>query len=90
MIDPQKGEQIAGSMLQSFVEEECINIFLMVFLIPSGVLVRYVIHGILSVWALLHIANLANEQLINNPETVGLVSMKPLIDQITFMKVEIV
>ena len=30
-------------VLQSFVEEECMNMFLMVFLIPSGVLMRSII-----------------------------------------------
>ena len=45
--------------LQSFIEEECMNIFLMVFLLPSGFLMRFIIYVCLSIWALLHVTMLA-------------------------------
>ena len=45
--------------LQSFIEEECMNIFLMVFLLPSGFLMRFVIYISLTIWALLHVTMLA-------------------------------
>ena len=45
--------------LQSFIEEECMNIFLMVFLLPSGFVMKFIIYISLSIWALLHVTMLA-------------------------------
>lgn len=54
------GPQVNGvGLLQSFIEEECMNIFFMVFLIPAGVIMRVIIHSALAIWAILHVAMLA-------------------------------
>lgn len=45
--------------LQSFIEEECMNIFLMVFLLPAGALMKFAIYISLSIWATLHVTMLA-------------------------------
>ena len=61
--------------LQSFIEEECMNIFLMVFLLPAGAFMRFVIWSSLSIWALLHVVMLAEAQLESDPNTIGLASL---------------
>jgi hypothetical protein len=76
--------------LQSFIEEECMNIFLMVFLLPSGFFMRFIIWISLSIWAVLHVTMLAEEQLESDPNTIGLASLKSTIDWIVLSKVEIV
>ena len=45
--------------LQSFVEEECMNMFLMIFMIPAGTFMRSIIQFILMVWAFVHVSMLA-------------------------------
>lgn len=77
-------------MLQSFIEEEVMNIFLMVFLLPAGWAMRFVIYICLSIWALLHVAMLAESQLEAEPNTIGLAVLAPAVDWIILSKVEIV
>lgn len=81
---------LATGMLGSFVEEECMNIFLMVFLIPSGWMLKIVIHVCLCIWALVHVSMLADCQLRSDPNTIGLSALKPIIDYIVHSKVEFI
>ena len=46
------------NIIHAFLEEECINMFLTVFLIPSGNSMRILIHMCLSIWALIHVCDM--------------------------------
>ena len=56
---------MAGSShrLASLGEEEVLNLFLMVFLLPSGLLVRAILYFMMGIWALLHVATMCDNQL---------------------------
>ena len=45
-----------ASKYASLGEEEILNLFFMVFILPAGLLMRAVIYFILGVWALMHVA----------------------------------
>lgn len=75
--------------MHSIMEEEALNVWLMFFLIPSGVLMKMVIHSCLSLWAVLHVAELFNHILKNNPNALLISATKPMIDYIIISKVEI-
>lgn len=75
--------------MHSVMEEETLNMWLMFFLIPSGTIMKMVIHFSLSLWAILHVAELFNQLLKANPNTILISAMKPAIDYVVLSKVEI-
>ena len=85
------GTSMPGSLniVHSLLEEEILNIFLMVFLVPSGDLFKFMIHLSLYIWAVLHTAELCWEQLLRNPQTPGLSALHPVIEFIVISKVEL-
>lgn len=85
----QKSSGQLLNFLSSLTEEEVMNLFLMVFLIPSGKLVKLVVQACLYIWAAMHVCVLADEQLQSNPGTVGLSALKPAIDWVNLSRVEV-
>ena len=77
------------SYFHSIMEEEALNIFLMFFLIPSGGFIRMGIHLSLSLWAMIHVAELYNSILKVNPNAIGVSAMRSLIEYVIVSKVEI-
>ena len=61
----------------------------MVFILPSGILVRAFINFTMGIWALIHVATMCDAQLQSNPSTIGLTVFKPMIECIMLSKVEI-
>jgi hypothetical protein len=78
-----------GTLLTSLTEEESINLFFMVFLIPSGWIMRFLIKFTLAMWALIHVCILAEQTLLDNPETIGLATLHPMIQWVNLSRVEI-
>ena len=76
-------------MMHSIMEEELINIFLMVFLIPSGPFVKIAIHASLYIWATMHVSGLFKSILENNPNALGISALAGIIDYIIVSKVEL-
>ena len=76
-------------MMHSIMEEELINIFLMVFLIPSGPFVKIAIHSSLYIWATMHVSELFKSILENNPNALGISALAGIIDYIIVSKVEL-
>ena len=62
----------------------------MVFLLPAGPVMRFIIYICLSIWALLHVAMLGESQLESDPNTIGLAVLAPAIEWIILSKVEVV
>lgn len=60
----------------------------MIFLIPCGAVIRFVVYFCLGIWALMHACLLAESQLLINPDTIGLSSMVPAIQYINLSRVE--
>lgn len=79
----------AFNLMHSVMEEELVNIFLMVFLIPSGYIMKTGIHFALSLWALMHVSELFNSMLDKNPNMLGVSALKPLVDYVLITKVEL-
>lgn len=77
------------NMMHSFMEEELINVFFMVFLIPSGYIIKTAINSCLSIWAIMHVSELFKSILDKNPNMIGISALKPLIDYILVSKVEL-
>mmetsp|Transcript_15430 Transcript_15430/g.26105 ORF Transcript_15430/g.26105 Transcript_15430/m.26105 type:complete len:303 (+) Transcript_15430:248-1156(+) len=77
------------NIFHTLLEEETLNVFLMVFLIPSGSILRTLIHLSLSLWALMHVCEMLAAQLRANPDTPVISILKPQIDQVIVSKVEI-
>lgn len=71
------------------MEEESLNMWLMFFLIPSGTLMKMTIHFSLSLWALLHVAELFNQILKTNPNAPLISATKPMVEYVIISKVEI-
>ena len=82
----KKGKE---AVVAGLLEEESLNAFLMVFLLPSGKIPKLMIHFSLSLWSLMSVAEMANGLLEADPETIGLASLKPIIDFIVLSKVEL-
>jgi hypothetical protein len=79
----------AFNLMHSVMEEELVNIFLMVFLIPSGYIMKIGIHSVLSIWAIMHVSELFNSMLDKNPNYLGVSALKPVIDYVLITKVEL-
>ena len=77
-------------LLQSFIEEECMNIFLMVFLIPAGQIMRVIIYIVFTIWAIVHVSMLAEAQLETDPNTIGLASLSGIVEYIILSKTEFI
>lgn len=85
----EKGKGGGGvNIIHSFLEEECINLFLMVFLVPSGSGMRIIIHICLSIWALLHVCDMFERMLMSNPNTIGISALRPIIHYVYVSKFE--
>ena len=65
------------------------NLFLMVFLIPSGSYLKLMVYLCLQIWAVLHVSIIAEAQLRENPQTMGLTAIEPIIKWINLSKVEV-
>ena len=65
------------------------NIFLMLFAAPCGSLVRSTIYFALGLQAVMQVCAFAEGHLLENPETVGLSTLYPLIEYINLSRVEI-
>lgn len=65
------------------------NLFLMVFLVPSGYLMRLVIHACLSIWALIHVCDMFQRTLEANPNALGISALKPIINYVYVSKFEL-
>mmetsp|Transcript_26791 Transcript_26791/g.40871 ORF Transcript_26791/g.40871 Transcript_26791/m.40871 type:complete len:171 (+) Transcript_26791:416-928(+) len=78
------------NMVHSLLEEEMLNIFLMVFIIPSGSLFKFFIHLSLSLWALMHVCEMGHQRLQSDPNTPGLSLLAPLLGWVVVSKYEIV
>lgn len=76
------------SFLAGFAEEECMNLFLMVFLVPGSRLVKTCVHFCLGIWALMHVCVMAEDQLEQNPETIGLSALQEYIEWVNHSRVE--
>lgn len=76
-------------IVTALLEEESLNVFLMVFLLPAGVVPKLMIHCSFSLWSVMSVAEMANGLLEADPETIGLASLKPVIDCIVLSKVEL-
>ena len=87
-IDPQN-KKSGGTLITTLTEEESINIFLMVFMIPSGWILKSLIKLALSIWALIHVCVLAEQVLLDNPDTIGLASLHPAIEWVNLSRVEL-
>lgn len=74
------------NIIHSFLEEECINLFLMVFLIPSGNTMRLLVHVCLSLWALIHVCDMFERTLQANPNALGISALKPIIHYVYVSK----
>ena len=70
-------------------EEESMNISLVLFLAPSGPVMRIMINICLMMWALQHVNLLAYNQLQSNPDTIGLSILTPIVNYIHYNKVEL-
>ena len=77
------------NLMHSVMEEELVNVFLMVFLIPSGYIMKTGIHAALSIWALMHVSELFNSMLEKSPNMLGVSALKPVIDYVLISKVEL-
>jgi hypothetical protein len=88
LVDP-KDKKNGGSVLTTLTEEEAVNIFLMVFMIPSGWILRSLIKVSLAIWSLIHVCVLAEQTLLDNPDTIGLASLHPVIEWVNLSKVEL-
>ena len=62
-----------------FLDEELVNIFFLVFLLPSGTIFKFLINASLSLWALMHAADWADDLLIQDEDTIVLATLQPLI-----------
>lgn len=65
------------------------NLFLMVFLVPSGYTMRLIVHLSLSIWALIHVCDRSKRALEANPNAVGLSALAPLINYVYVSKFEL-
>lgn len=65
------------------------NLFLMVFLVPSGKMVKLVVQICMYIWAFMHVCILADEQLVSNPDTPGLSILQPLIEYVNLSRIEL-
>jgi hypothetical protein len=77
------------NVMHSIMEEELVNIFFMVFLIPSGYIMKMGIHSCLSLWAIMHVSEFFKSILDKNPNFIGLSALKPINDYIIVSKVEL-
>lgn len=77
------------NILHSFLEEECMNLFLMVFLVPTGYTMRLIVHLSLSVWALIHVCDRFKRTLESNPNAIGLSALRPIIEYVYVSKFEL-
>lgn len=77
------------NVMHSMMEEELINVFFLIFLIPSGYIIKMGIHSCLSIWAVMHVSELFKSILDKNPNIIGLSALKPLNDYILVSKVEL-
>jgi hypothetical protein len=77
------------NVMHSMMEEELINVFFLIFLIPSGYVIKMGIHSCLSIWAVMHVSELFKSILDKNPNIIGLSALKPLNDYILVSKVEL-
>jgi hypothetical protein len=85
----QKNQKRGASIFHSFIEEECMNLFLMVFLVPSGYSMRMIIHFSLGIWALLHTCEMLHKVLENKPNAVGVSALAPVINYVHLSKFEL-
>lgn len=74
------------NIIHAFLEEESINMFLAVFLIPSGNSMRVLIHLCLSIWALIHVCDMFERTLLVNPNAIGISALRPLIHYVYVSK----
>ena len=51
----------AVTMVQSILEEEVMNIFLSALIYLSGSVMKVLIHSCLVIWAIIHVASLADQ-----------------------------
>lgn len=76
-------------LLANFSDEEFMNVFFMVFLIPSGRYLKMAIQLCLCIWAVMHVCAMAGNQLKANPGTIGLSALKRPIEWVNLSKVEV-
>ena len=62
--------------------------FFIIFLIPSGWILKLLMHICLAIWALMNCVDMAHDQLEANPNTPGLAVFKGLVDHLAVSKVE--
>lgn len=77
------------NLILNFFEEESMNICLVVFLAPSGPIMKMLLNACLMMWSVQHVSLLAYNQLEHDPETIGLSILTPIINFIMQHKVEL-
>ena len=80
---------IEQGVVNTLLEEECMNTFFMIFLVPSGKLLKLIIHIFLYLWAIMHVSDMALEQLERDPETPVIASFHRYFTAISYSKTEI-
>ena len=76
-----KGKPI--TLMHSVLEEDTLNIFLMVFLIPSGHVMRSLIHASLSIWAMIHVVDMISKTMTS--ENI----LTPVLNYVQLSKIEL-
>lgn len=76
-----KGKPI--TLMHSVLEEDTLNIFLMVFLIPSGHVMRSLIHASLSIWAMIHVVDMISKSMT------GENILTPVLNYVQLSKIEL-
>lgn len=77
------------NLVMNVFEEESMNLSLVIFMAPSGPIMRVFINVCLMMWALQHVSILAFNRLRKDPDTVGLSILSPIIHLIYYNKVEL-